>query len=468
MFNKMQNPQTNLSQSANPKSDNTRPARRSLYDFALSVVKILQRKGYQAYFAGGCVRDKLMELTPSDYDVATDARPEAVTKLFKKTISVGKAFGVITVIEKGYSVEVTTFRTEGPYSNGRHPDEVKFTSLENDVLRRDFTINGLLHDPIKNKLIDLVEGQVDIKHKIIKTIGDAYERFKEDKLRMMRAVRFATELGFILEEKTKSAIKESATTISAVSAERIREELKRILTAPNRAKGIELLDEVGLLNHILPEVAKLKGVAQPVQFHPEGDVYTHTLLCLKYLENPSWELALATLLHDVGKPSTFIIKDRIRFHEHERVGAEMAFQICDRLKLSNAEKEKVVWLVDRHMVFKDVDKMRVSTLKRLFRQLYYQELTQLHKVDRLASDQDLKPHQYCAEMFQKFSQEELKPKPLINGYDLINLGMKPGPLFSVILKKLEEAQLENKVKTKKEALSLVKRLLRTDLTRLMK
>jgi len=447
------------------------------HEISLWVVRRLQRAGFDAYFAGGCVRDKLMRRIPEDYDIATNARPNQVIKLFQKTITVGKAFGVIKVIQQGVEVEVTTFRTEGPYSDGRHPDEVKFSSLENDVLRRDFTINGMVYDPINNKIIDLVGGRADLKKKIIRAIGNPLERFREDKLRMLRAIRFAVELGFKLESKTLSMIKRLNRQIKVVSAERIRDELKKMLVSKKRAEGIELMDKTGLLKVILPEVRDLKGIKQPKQFHPEGDVYIHTLKCLEHLsadaclrashrqaqaglKHPTFELALATLLHDIGKPATFTPPssgaDRIRFHEHERVGRDISEKICDRLRLSNQEKDKVIWLVFKHMAFKDIEKMRISTMKRLFREPYYRELVQLHKADRLASDLDLKPHYYAQRMFRKLAEEELKPKLLINGYDLIKLGLKPGPIFSVILKKIEEAQLEKTIATKKQALALAK------------
>jgi poly(A) polymerase len=326
----------------------------------------------------------------------------------------------------------------------------------------------MVYNPVNNKIIDLVNGRADLKKKIIRCIGNPLERFREDKLRMLRAVRFSAELGFKIEPKTLSAIKKSAKQIKVVSSERIRDELKKMLIAPRRAEGIKLMDKIGLLKTILPEVSKLKGVEQPKQFHPEGDVYVHTLKCMEHLtlrstqgkSNPSFELALATLLHDIGKPKTFMITDRIRFHEHERVGRDIAEKICDRLKLSNQEKDKVMWLVYKHMAFKDIEKMRVATMKRLFREPYYQELAQLHKVDRQASDLDLKPHYYAQRMFRKLSKEELKPKLLINGYDLIKLGLKPGPIFSVILKKIEEAQLEKTITTKKEALALSRQLVK--------
>lgn len=432
-----------------------------IYHDALSVLKRIRSAGFEAYFAGGCVRDRLLGTPPQDYDIATKATPDEVIKLFPKTVTTGKVFGVVNVIKEESQVEVTTFRTEGPYSDGRHPDEVKFSSLENDVQRRDYTINGMLYDPIEDKLIDLVGGQKDLKEKVIRAIGEPARRFAEDKLRMVRAIRFACELDFRIEKATLAAIKKQAQEITQVSVERIRDELKKILVSPHRDRGMELLDESGLLNEILPEVVKMKGVAQPQQFHPEGDVYTHTLLTLKHLTAPSWELAFATLLHDVGKPATFTIKDRIRFHEHERVGAEMAKEICDRLKLSNDEQEKIVWLIDRHMVFKDAAKMRVSTLKRLFRHPAYDELAELHKVDRLASDMDLTPYEFCKEMYEKLSVEELKPPPLINGHDLINLGLTPGPIFSKILKQVEEAQLEKQISTKEEALELARQIVKT-------
>ncbi|MCK4908740.1 MAG: CCA tRNA nucleotidyltransferase [Planctomycetes bacterium] len=442
------------------KTNSSRRQPKTKKSVALSVIKRLTRSGYQAFFAGGCVRDQLRGKQPIDYDIATDARPNQVIKLFKKTIAVGKAFGVIKVLIGGFEFEITTFRSEGPYRDGRHPSKVTFTDLAHDVQRRDFTINGMAFDPFKRKVIDLVHGRQDLKKKIVRAIGDPLQRFREDKLRMLRAVRFATELNFTIEPKTKGAIKKTVRQISQVSAERIREELKKILLSPHRARGIKLLDDTGLLKRILPEVARMKGVKQPPQFHPEGDVYIHTLITLGHLKNPSWELALATLLHDVGKPPTFMITDRIRFHEHERVGSEMAEQICQRLKLSNAEKEKVMWLIDRHMVFKDAEKMRVSTLKRLFRAPHYQDLAELHRVDRLASDLDLAPHRFCARLYKKLSKEDLKPPPLINGHDLIKLGLKPGPVFSRILKKVESAQLEKEISTKRQALKLARSIVR--------
>jgi len=428
-----------------------------LYNTALSVVKTLQKHGFQAYFAGGCVRDRLMKRPPKDYDVATDARPNQVMKLFPKTLAIGKAFGVVVVIIQKQQVEVTTFRTESGYSDGRHPDHVKYASRDEDVARRDFTINGLLYDPIKDELVDLVSGQVDIKKKIVRTIGDARQRFKEDKLRMMRAIRFACELDFTIDPKTKKAIAKSARQIKKISVERIREELRRILICDRPDQGIKLLEQTGLLKRILPEVRKMKGVNQPKQFHPEGDVYVHTVAVMKHLRQPSFELALATLLHDVGKPGTFMITDRIRFHEHERLGSEMAERICQRLKLANSQTETICWIISKHLVFKDIDKMRVSTLKRLFSHKDYPLLAELHRADRLGSDMDLKPYHLAARIYKKLSKEELKPKPLINGYDLIKLGFKPGPIFSKILKHVEEAQLEQEVTNKDEALKLVQK-----------
>jgi poly(A) polymerase len=379
-------------------------------------------------------------------------------KLFPKTLAIGKAFGVVVVIIQKQQVEVTTFRTESGYSDGRHPDNVKYASRDEDVARRDFTINGLLYDPISDELIDMVNGQADIKKKIVRTIGDARQRFKEDKLRMMRAIRFACELGFILDPKTKKAITKSAGQIKKISVERIREELRRILICDRPDQGIKLLEQTGLLKHILPEVLKMKGVNQPKKFHPEGDVYVHTVAVMKHLRNPSFELALATLLHDVGKPGTFMITDRIRFHEHERLGSEMALRICKRLKLANSETETICWIIAKHLVFKDIDKMRVSTLKRLFSHQCYPQLAELHRADRLGSNMDLKPYYIAARLYKKLSKEELKPKPLINGYDLIKLGFKPGPIFSKILKAVEEAQLEKEVTSKDAALKLVKRV----------
>ena len=416
---------------------------------AIEIVETLQNHGYKAFFAGGCVRDMIMGKESIDYDIATSALPQDTINLFEKTIPVGVQFGVVIVVQDGHNFEVATFRTEGSYSDGRHPNYVAFSTPEDDVKRRDFTINGLLYDPVKNEILDYVGGQEDISKGIIRTIGNPVERFTEDKLRMIRAARFACRFNFPIHKETQRAIVHLAKNIHVVSAERIREELEKILTGTNPHIGIKLLDELCLLQEILPEVSSMKGVQQPENFHPEGDVFVHTLLCLSKLapvpeqgmERPSWTLAMGILLHDIGKTITFEELDRIRFNLHEKVGADMAARICDRLKTSNAEKDRIVWLVLKHLYFKDAQKMRLSKLKRLLAEEGYPELAELCRIDALASSGDLSDYHYCQEMFGKLSHEEVKPKPLITGHDLIDMGLKPGPVFKDILMKIEDEQL---------------------------
>ncbi len=426
------------------------------FDLALRTLDRLRRNGFEAYFAGGCVRDRLRGVPPKDYDIATNARPGAVQSLFPRHVAVGKAFGVIVVIGDEARVEVTTYRAEGAYSDGRHPDAVTFSDLETDVRRRDFTINGMMWDPETDRVIDLVGGRADLAAKVLRTIGDPAARFGEDRLRMLRAVRFACELGLAIDPTTAAAVRAAAPAIAPVSAERIREELKRILVAPGRETGLALLRDLGLLAVILPEVAALAGVPQPPEFHPEGDVFTHTALCLRHLERPTWELALATLLHDIGKPGTLTVTDRIRFNEHDREGAAEARAVCDRLKLSNDEKERVTWLVEKHMVFKDVQRMRTGTLKRLLGHPFFADLLAMHKADRLASRADLSNHDFCVAKLRELPADALRPKPILTGHDLMALGLTPGPRLGALLRELEDAQLEGTVTTREEALALAR------------
>lgn len=423
---------------------------------AIDIVRILQAHRHKAYFAGGCVRDMIMGNESADYDIATSALPQEVISLFDKTIPVGAQFGVVIVVKNGHNFEVATFRKEGSYSDGRHPDYVAFTTPEDDVKRRDFTINGLLYDPVNDEVLDYVGGQADISSGIIRTIGNPIERFSEDKLRMIRAVRFASQFDFPIHEETIKAIIKLANEINIVSAERIRDELEKIFKGKNPHIGIKLLDELSLLKEILPEVSDMKGVRQPENFHPEGDVFVHTLLCLSKMNNPTWTLAMGILLHDIGKTVTFEETDRIRFNLHEKVGADMAKKICNRLKTSNDEKERIVWLVMKHLYFKDAQKMRLSKLKRLFANEGYPELAELCRIDALSSSGDLSDYYYCQEMLGRLSQEEVKPKPLITGRDLIEMGLKPGPMFKEILTRVEDEQLEGNLKTKEEAIEMVK------------
>jgi len=426
------------------------------FDLALRIVDRLRQGGFEAYFAGGCVRDRLRGVPPKDYDIATNARPDAVQRLFPRHVAVGKAFGVIVVVGDGARVEVTTFRAETSYTDGRHPDAVTFSDLETDVRRRDFTINGMMWDPESDRVIDLVGGRADLAAKVVRTIGDPAARFGEDRLRMLRAVRFACELGFEIDPATAAAVRALAPSIASVSAERIREELKRILVSPGREAGLGRLRDLGLLAVILPEVAALAGVPQPPEYHPEGDVFTHTALCLRHLERATWPLALATLLHDIGKPPTLSISDRIRFNEHDAVGGTMAAAVCDRLRLSNEEKERVVWIVERHMIFKDVQHMRTSTLRRLLGHPFFPDLLAMHRADRLASGADLANHDFCVAQLQALPAEALRPRPLLTGHDLMGLGVPAGPRIGALLRELEEAQLEGTVTTREEALALAR------------
>jgi len=422
---------------------------------AEEIVRTLTEKGYIAYFAGGCVRDMIMGIEPKDYDITTNAKPEEIKRLFKRTILVGAKFGVIVVVKDGINYEVATFRSEIGYKDGRHPDEVIFTDEKEDVKRRDFTINGLLFDSLKNRIIDYVGGKDDINNKIIRTIGNPFKRFNEDKLRMMRAVRLAMRFGFDIEENTFNAVKCKGFEISEISKERIRDELVKILTEGAAGRGIKLLDKAGMLKVILPEVADMKGVEQPKDFHPEGDVFTHTILMLDLMENPSVELAMGVLLHDVGKPKTFEVKDRIRFNEHTDVGIKLANDICKRLRFTTKEIEYILNLIKNHLKFKDVIKMKKSTLKRFLSMDKFEEHLELHRLDCLASHKNLANWEYCGKMMKEITIEEVKPERLINGDDLINAGFTPGPLFKEILNYIEDEQLEGRIKNENEAMNLV-------------
>ncbi len=428
-----------------------------LRDDAVKIVKKLCDAGHQAYFAGGCVRDMVMGNEPTDYDITTNAKPEEVQKLFKKTVAVGAQFGVVLVIVDGKQFEVATFRTEGPYSDGRRPDSVAFATAKEDVKRRDFTINGLLYDPLKDEVLDYVDGKRDIEKKIIRTIGEPLERFEEDKLRMIRAVRFASQLDFKIDEKTFDGIKKLADKITVVSWERIGDELTKIVTGNNRGRALQLLADTTLLRYIMPEVEKMIGVPQPEAFHPEGDVFEHTKLTLDQLDKPSDILAFATLFHDIGKPLTFEVTDRIRFSNHDVVGTEITNNICRRLKFSNEKRKKIASIVANHMRFMHAMEMRESKLKKLLQRDTFLEELELHRADCLASHRNLDIYNFLKEKYEELGEEEIKPEPLINGNDLIELGLSPGPIFKEILTKVEEMQLENKLKSKKKALEWVKK-----------
>ncbi|MEI6234823.1 MAG: CCA tRNA nucleotidyltransferase [Planctomycetota bacterium] len=431
----------------------------ALKTFATEVVSKLAERGHRAVFAGGCVRDTLRGKAPKDYDVATSATPKEVMAIFPRTVPVGVAFGVVRVLGRGADplcVEVATFRIDGAYTDERRPDSVTFTNEVEDVKRRDFTINGLLFDPLKNEVLDYVGGREDLERKLIRAIGDPKKRFAEDHLRLLRAIRFAARMDFDIDAHTFGAIKECAPNIVTVSAERIRDELNQMLTGPNPKFAFELLKKAGLLKHILPEIDSLAGVQQPPQFHPEGDVWTHTLMLLEQLENAPLALALGALFHDVGKPQTFTITDRIRFNEHEHVGARMTEDIMERLKYPREMIDRVVTLVHQHMTFKDASNMRPSTLKRFLRQPHFEDHLALHKLDCLASHGDLSAHAFCSEELTHQTPETLRPAPLITGANLIALGLKPGPLFASILKDVEDRQLEFTLTDSTGALEYVK------------
>jgi poly(A) polymerase len=426
-----------------------------LFDAAVAVVRRLREEGHEAYFAGGCVRDRLLGRPVHDFDVATDAVPGAVQKIFPRNVEVGKSFGVVIVLHGSHQIQVATFRSDHGYADGRHPDAVTFSDLDSDVARRDFTINGMMWDPVADRVIDRVGGQDDLRRRVIRAIGDPADRFREDKLRILRAIRFATILDFSIDPATESAIRDFAPQITVVSWERIAEELRKILVAPRRADGMERLRELGLLRPLLPECEAMAGVPQPKEFHPEGDVWTHTVLALRALEQPSFVLALATLLHDIGKPRTIERADRIRFHQHDKVGAKMAEEICARLRLSNEEKDAVVWLVLKHLVFLHADGMRESTLKRLFAEPLIDELFRLVRADTIGSMADPAHVDRLVEKRAKYSAAELRPPPLLTGHDLIRLGFRPGPLFKEILREVEDAQLEGKLVNPEQAIAYV-------------
>ena len=423
---------------------------------AIQIIQILRGHGHQAFLVGGCVRDRLLGLTPKDYDVSTDATPDQLCRYFPRAQTVGAHFGVVLVNDgRGQHVEVATFRSESVYTDGRRPDQVQFeTDPALDAQRRDFTVNGLMEDPLSGKVLDYVGGESDLRDGILRAIGNPLRRFEEDHLRMLRAVRFAARFRFVIHPNTLHAIQTLAARITDISAERIREELVRILTEGEARTGLELLDETGLLQYVLPEVKAFQGVEQPPEFHAEGDVWKHILLMLESLKHPSPTLAFGVLLHDIGKPPTFRIADRIRFDRHAEVGTTMAREILTRLKFPNQQSEQIVSLVANHMKFKDVRQMRTSTLKRFLRLPDFQEHLELHRLDCLASNGRTDSYNYVREKQEEFSHEELRPERLLTGNDLISAGYPPGPLFSQVLEQVETAQLEGEIHTREEALEL--------------
>ena len=459
---------------------------------AAKIVRTLREHGYQAYFAGGCVRDLLLGREPADFDVATDATPQQVMQIFPQTFAVGEQFGVVLVPEhiltgedarrsiaekgKGAVVEVTTFRSDVGYSDGRHPDEVRFSKdPREDVQRRDFTINGMMLDPMMldsmvfdkttNEILDFVGGREDLKAGIVRAIGEPERRFAEDKLRMLRAVRFAARFDYRIDPATLAAIQKLATRIHQVSCERVREELTKMLTEGHARRAFELLDTTGLLPEVLPEVAAMKGVEQPPEYHPEGDVFVHTLLLLEKLQaggsvsaSVSKTLAWGALLHDVGKPPTFrVAPDRIRFDGHVEVGVKMAAEICRRLRFSNHETDQILALVDNHMRFADVERMKQSTLKKFLRLPAFDEHLELHRIDCLSSHGQLDSYEYSREQLRSLPPGAIRPTPLITGRDLIEAGYEPGPRFKEVLTAVEDAQLEGRLASREAAMEFVRR-----------
>jgi poly(A) polymerase len=443
------------------------------FDEAMRVVATLRTAGHQAYLAGGCVRDLLLGREPADYDVATSATPDVVLDMFQRTFAVGAKFGVVLVApeDTGFVTEVATFRSDGAYSDGRRPDAVRYSkSAEEDVQRRDFTINGLLLDPMRDggvlgdreglraAVLDYVGGVRDLDAGVVRAIGRAEPRFEEDHLRMLRAVRFAARFGFELETGTLNAIRFLAAKVSGVSRERVRDELTKMLTEGQARRAFELLDVAGLLKEVLPEIARMKGVEQPAQFHPEGDVWIHTLMLLEQLEPGCSEtLAWGALLHDVGKPPTFRrATDRIRFDGHVEVGVTMAAEICRRLRFSNEETRQILALVQNHMRFMDTGRMKESTLKRFLRLPQFDEHLALHKMDCVAGSGFLENWEFMREKMRTLPLETVRPQPLITGRELIAAGYRPGPKFKEMLGEVEDAQLEGRISTADEAMRLVR------------
>jgi poly(A) polymerase len=451
-------------------------------DFATSIIQTLRQQGFQAYLVGGCVRDLLLRREPADYDIATSATPAQVMEIFPDTYAVGVQFGVVLVphhpvspvvepssedlqnVKRSHTVEVATFRSDHGYSDGRRPDEVRFSQdPREDVARRDFTINGMMLDPgigeiTAGEVLDFVGGRKDLEAGIIRAIGDPAQRFAEDKLRMLRAVRFAARFEYEIEAETLAAIQRHAHEIQIVSRERIRDELTRMLTEGHARRAFLLLDQCGLLKEVLPEITAMKGVQQPPEFHPEGDVFVHTLLLLENLPHPCPPtLAWGALLHDVGKPATFrVAPDRIRFDDHVDVGVKIAEEICDRLRFSKNDAAQVLALVDNHMRFSHATRMNQSTLKKFLRMPGFDEHLALHRADSLASHRNLSTYEFVRQKLAEIPPEKIRPRPLVTGDDLIAAGYAPGPKFREILDAVEDAQLEGRLSSHDAALDFVK------------
>jgi poly(A) polymerase len=429
---------------------------------ARDLVSRLQRAGFIAYFAGGCVRDKLLGIEAKDYDIATSATPEEVQEVFRGRVTdlVGKSFGVVRVMEGGEYFEVAMFRQDGTYVDGRRPESVAPAAPEEDAQRRDFTVNGLFYDPIAEKLIDYVGGEADLQAKILRAIGNPEDRFAEDHLRLLRAIRFAARFRFEIEPRTWEAICANAPLIRTVSAERVRDELNRIFTVRKPERGLDLLDKSGLLREVLPDIAALHGVEQPPQYHPEGDVFEHTRLMLTKIPEPNLDLALSILFHDVGKKPTSKVDEngRIRFNEHENVGADMAEKIMTGLRYDNKTIHTVRELVKHHMQFKDVNHMKLSTLKKMMSRETFKLELELHRIDCDSSHGDLSHYDYLKHQLETMAPEQIDPPSLISGHDLIAMGVPPGKTIGRILEAVRIAQLEGAVQTRHEAVVMARKL----------
>jgi poly(A) polymerase len=429
-----------------------------VYLKAITIIKKLRQEGYEALLAGGCVRDKLLGVIPKDYDIATSATPKEVETLFENTKSVGKAFGVILVNVKGDDFEVATFRTDGNYLDGRRPDSVVFSTIYEDAKRRDLTINSMYYDPIANEVIDMTGGRFDLKDNIIRFVGNAKDRIKEDNLRILRAIRFAVQLDFNLSFDTLLAIANNRHLIESIAKERVREELIKMINAGRPGLMMDLLFSTKVIEVILPELAKIKDCPQNPEYHPEGDVYNHTVLTMENLVGESLELQLAGMFHDIGKPYTLEVEDGKPTNKgHAKVGARLTEDIMRKLKFTNSQIDLVVNLVNDHMKHHSVRKFKKSTLKKFLGLSYIEELIKLGKADSLASNGNLEDFHYIEEKMNEWTPDEIKPKPLISGNELISLGMRPGPMFGKILASVLDLQLEGHLSSKEEAIEFVKR-----------
>lgn len=426
-------------------------------EVAIAIVKRLVKKGFESYFAGGYARDQLLGFTNSDdIDIVTSASPKQISEIFDRVIGVGEQFGVMLVVENGYTYELATFRTDIGTSDGRHPQQIIFSDAKTDAQRRDFTINGIFYDPLEDKYFDFVDGTKDLKNGIIRTIGNPDHRFTEDYLRLLRAIRFAARFSFSIEPGTWKSIQQKAAHITKVSPERVFQELNKMLLGPNPEKAFRFLEKSDLLMMVLPEVQSLRGVEQPPEYHPEGDVLTHTLKTLSYLQSPSMVTAWSALLHDIGKPATQTYTDRIRFNNHHYVSAIMARKILNRLRTPRQFITKVCQCIENHMNFMNVTQMRLSTLKKFLARSTIESELELHRADCLASHGNIENYHYLQEKKAQIAKENLQPQPLISGKDLINLGFTPGPIFGRILQTIYDLQLNEKITTSDEAFTWIK------------